>query len=121
MIHYAMATQLGPGRSISLVHGVLRTPHWPRWLLADTTIDRVDAQPLPWALLPAVTFVGITWVTIIWLALDRAPLFYDPVDHISSALDFLNHPIEYLTREQQWYPPFVHILLGAALAVTGDA
>lgn len=119
MIHYAMATQLGPGRSISLVHGVLRTPHWPRWLSADTTIDRADTQPLPWALLPAVTFVGITWVTIIWLALDRAPLFYDPVDHVSAALGFLNDPIGYLTREQQWYPPAVHVLLGIALALTG--
>jgi len=119
MIHYAMATHLGAGRSISLVHGVLRAPHWPRWLSADTTIDRVDAQPLPWALLPAVTFVGITWVTIIWLALDRAPLFYDPVDHVSSALGFLNDPIGYLTREQQWYPPAIHVLLGIALALTG--
>jgi hypothetical protein len=118
MIHYAMAAQLGRGHSISLVHGVLRTPRWPRRLLSDATIDRIDMQALPWALLPAVTFVVITWVTVIWLALDRAPLFYDPVDHVSSALDFLNHPVEYLTREHQWYPPAVHVLLGAALALT---
>jgi hypothetical protein len=114
-----MATGLGPGRSISLVHGVLHTPRWLRQLLADTTLWRVDTQLLPWALLPAATFVGITWVTIIWLALDRAPLFYDPVDHISAALSFLNDPIEYLTREHQWYPPLVHVLLGTALALTG--
>lgn len=118
MILDEMSTQLKAGHPPGCAQSEAATPLWRRWRPAEATIVRVNTQLLPWALVPTLTFVGVTWVTVMWLALDRALLFYDPVDHISSAVSFVNHPIEYLTREQQWYPPVVHVLLGATLVLT---
>ncbi len=119
MILDEMATQLEAGHPPGYVQSEATTPLWRRWALAGSTIVRVDTRLLPWALVPTLTFVALMWVTVVWLALDRAPLFYDPVDHISLSVGFVNDPIEYLTREQQWWPPLVHVLLGATLLLSG--
>ena len=114
-----MATQIDVGRPLDVGRGWLAVPLWRRWGLFRSADLRLDTDLLLWALIPALTFVAVAWVTVIWLALDRAPLFYDPVDHVSLAIDFVNNPVEYLSREHMWYPPFVHVLLGSALAATG--
>src|SRR3972149_5503627 len=119
IIHTKMATQIDVGRPLDVGRVRLALRPWRRWLLVRSADLRLDTDLLVWALVPALTFVVMAWVTVIWLALDRAPLFYDPVDHVSLAIDFVNSPVEYLSREHMWYPPFVHVLLGSALAATG--
>src|SRR3972149_10913013 len=114
-----MATQIDVGRPLDVGRGWLAVPLWRRWGLFRSADLRLDTDLLLWALIPALTFVAVAWVTVIWLALDRAPLFYDPVDHVSLAIDFVNNPVEYLSREHMWYPPFVHVLLSGALVGTG--
>lgn len=113
-----MATRLDPAHPPHVLHSIQATAVWRRWSLPASAILGVDKQLLPWAILPVLTFVGFTWVTVIWLALDRAPLFYDPVAHVSWAQSFLDDPIKYLTVEASKWPPMVHMVLGSGLLLT---
>lgn len=77
------------------------------------------AARLRWSFLPPVVFLGLAAVSIAWLALDKAPLIFDPSAHLFSALYFDSFPDQYLSEERQFYPPLVHILTATVLALSG--
>ena len=79
----------------------------------------VTAEDSRWFLAPAGAFIALALVCVTWLALDDAPLVFDPSAHLFGALLFDSAPGAYLSEERPYYPPLVHILMATALSFSG--